>query len=364
MTSAAAYVQLPPLFAGWMNDLFGGPIPDESRATCSDCVMCRPTAESTARHFRPDTKCCTFYPYLSNYSVGGILNDTSPESDFGRATVEARIDAKFGVTPLGLDAPPTFYVLYKNGGNSAFGANRSLRCPHYIEDGGLCGVWRYRNSVCSTWFCQVVRGNIGRDFWSQLLQLLGEIETTLRLWCVDQLDVGNGPLRYLIARNDGKGDVRLTAADLDGESDLALYHQAWGDRWVGRERELYSEAWRLVSALSWSDVLQIAGPKVRSLAHLSREAYADLISESMPNRLRRGSYTVAATEREYIMLHGAGAAPADTLPVLAGVVDILPLFDGRRSTAEVIMIAKRSGTRLSEWAVRQLIDFKILDPAP
>jgi hypothetical protein len=360
MTLPAASVQLPLLAASWMNELFDGPIPDESRATCSDCVMCRSTGEHGGRRFRPDTKCCTFIPRLPNYTVGGILHDTSPETDFGRATVEARISSKVGVTPLGVDAPPTFKVLYSHG-RDAFGGNRALRCPHYIEQGGLCGIWRYRNAICSTWYCQVVRGTVSRAFWHNLLGLLGEVESALALWCAEQLDVGSAPLAHLLRTMDQK-DERLTAADMDNQSDPASYRTAWGDRWIDREHEYYLAAWQLVSPLSWPDVLTIAGPRVRAMARLSRDAYADLVSEVIPDRLRRGSFSVTVTRHEYVLLQGAGSL--DSLAVLTGVVDILPLFDGQRPTSEAMTLAKHAGTRLSNWAVRQLVDFKILVPAP
>jgi hypothetical protein len=322
--------------------------------------MCRSTG-SSGKRFRPDTKCCSFFPYLPNYTVGGILCDTSSEAQIGRATVEARIDARIAVTPLGISPPPTYSLLYAHA-SAAFGVSRTLRCPHFVEEGGLCGIWRYRNSVCSTYFCQVVRGRVGRAFWQHLQALLGEIESTLKLWCVEQLDLGSAPLKRLLASADARQDGQLTAADIDNQSDPGLYRQTWGDRWFGRERELYTESWRLVSALSWSDVSTLAGPKLRSLARMSREAYADLVSEALPDRLRRGSFSVTATEREYVILQGTGST--DQLLVLPRVVDVLPLFDGQRSTAEVRTLVKHSGIRISDWVVRQLVDFEILVPAP
>ncbi len=101
--------------------------------------MCRPSPETGVAPFRPDVKCCSFFPHLPNFAVGGILNDTSPETDIGRHSVEARIAAKVGVTPFGLDAPATYALLYAQA-DHAFGVARGLRCPHYIEAGGLCGI--------------------------------------------------------------------------------------------------------------------------------------------------------------------------------------------------------------------------------
>jgi hypothetical protein len=351
-------VQMPPQVADWLNDLFGGPIPDESRATCASCVMCRPTRDASAQRFRPDVKCCGFFPRLSNFTVGAILSDTSPETDIGRASVEARIDAKSGVTPLGLDWPAKYALLYTHADN-AFGHSRTMRCPHYIEDGGLCGIWRYRNSTCSTYYCQVVRGSVGREFWDRLKNLLREIESALEIWCIEQLDIESQPLQQLLASRPEVGhQQRVTAWDLDGESDPSHYRHVWGDTWIGRERQFYRESARLVSALSLSDVLAIAGPRVRLNARLSRETYDNLISEHIPERLRWGRFGVIQERGDLRVLQGLGSK--DQLVVLARVVDILSLFDGQRSTTEAKEEAKRSGVRMSDWVLQQLIDFRIL----
>jgi len=52
---------LPPLYAGWIDDLLGGPLPHESEATCEDCAM-RPSgpAAAGALVFAAETKCCTY----------------------------------------------------------------------------------------------------------------------------------------------------------------------------------------------------------------------------------------------------------------------------------------------------------------
>lgn len=358
IATTTASVQLPPLVAKWMHDLFGGPIPEESRATCNDCVMCRRPAKSEAKSFRPDVKCCSFYPHLPNFTVGGVLNDTSPETDAGRASVDVRITDRIGVTPFGLDAPATYTLLYTNADN-AFGISRGLRCPHFVEPGGLCGIWRYRNSICSTYYCQVVRGSVGREFWQRTLHLLSEIEFSLEHWCVEQLDIGSTALAHLlVSRDKAKQPERVTAEDIDRNVDPARYRLAWGDRWIDREREFYMSTARLVSALSWSEILNIAGPRVRLAARLARESYDDLVSDAIPDVLHRGRFGVIDAQDGFVVLQGMGSR--DHLPMLPSVVDVLPLFDGQRSTADVLVEAKRSGVRMSEWTVQQLVDFKIL----
>ena len=150
---------LPPLFAGWMDVLLPGPIPAERNATCDRCAMLPPTPSEgeTGFFYSPSTKCCTYLPELANFLVGRILSDGDPEAAAGRATIEARIAKGVGVTPLALHRTPGTTLLYRASPGSLA---RPSRCaaPHYLEDGGRCGVWRHRESTCATWFCKYGRG--------------------------------------------------------------------------------------------------------------------------------------------------------------------------------------------------------------
>jgi hypothetical protein len=144
---------LPPLYARWMGELLAAPIPRETEATCDDCAMCPRPGERTdgAHFFRPDVKCCSYVPVLHNFLVGLILAETDPAAAAGRATLEARLDARIGATPLALACPPLQRALYRLGAPGAFGQARGLRCPHFLEEGGgRCAIWRHRIAVCPT----------------------------------------------------------------------------------------------------------------------------------------------------------------------------------------------------------------------
>src|SRR5512134_3109981 len=97
---------LPALYAGWFDDLLGSEIPSETRATCHDCAMCESDGDHQNRGsklFNPQSKCCTYLPRLPNFLVGMILKDQDPAMTSGRASVETRLQAGLGVTPLGLE---------------------------------------------------------------------------------------------------------------------------------------------------------------------------------------------------------------------------------------------------------------------
>jgi len=144
-------------------------------------------------------------PELWNYLVGQVLTDEHEDAAWGRATVEARIDRGHIVTPIGLGRSRTFKLLYDTGAAATFGQTRALRCPHYNHDaGGLCGVWRHRESTCATWFCKYVRGAAGQRFWQESVKpLLASIERALSFHCLTASRF-EFPLELLLAAFDGR----------------------------------------------------------------------------------------------------------------------------------------------------------------
>jgi len=356
---------LPPLSAAWADELLHGPIPQETEATCADCAMCLGPQDRghAANFFRPDTKCCTYIPDLPNFLVGRILSDEDPRMAAGRATVEARLHAGIGVTPLGIGRSRVQSLLYDQGTGAAFGRNRTLRCPHYLEQaGGLCGIWRHRNATCATWFCKHGRGAVGARFWRALQALLGTVEVTLSRWCLLELGVNGEALAGLLS--PPRGPLRpdpLEPTEIDGVVDPVRYREIWGNGW-GREREFYEQSARLVTALSWADVLSIAGPEVRLFARLMREAYKALMTETVPHRLVAGSFRVTPTGPDVSRVVSYG--PYDPLAVPTALLDLLPYFDGPPTKEVLRRIQKERGLRLQKALVRKLVDFEILIPPP
>ena len=59
--SQLAEAALPPLYAPWLREVTGGPIPGETKATCDHCVMLpSPGSAPQAVYFHPATKCCAY----------------------------------------------------------------------------------------------------------------------------------------------------------------------------------------------------------------------------------------------------------------------------------------------------------------
>ena len=363
----AAAAQLPSLYHPWIEALLGGVIPAESEATCNTCAMLPELAASSPDSgntffFDPHVKCCTYVPALPNFLVGRILLDLSPEMARGRESVRARIAAGVGVTPLSLAQPPVFATLYRQGGAETFGRAVHLRCPHYLTDTGGCGIWRHRQSVCTTWFCKYVRGAVGQRFWQALRHLLGVVERTLSVHCVRTLAPGPEATQHAASTFYPVSPIRLRALDLDGAPDPGA-RALWG-RCFEHEPAFYEAAARLVGAMGWDEVRRAGGVELELAADVLRAAYGELISGRVPRALHAGTIHMSLVSRDVVELTSYNSYHPLTVP--AALVSVLHVFDGR-PTSKALAAAAEAGVAIDRAVVRQLVDMGVLadaDAAP
>ncbi len=354
---------LPDLYAPWLAALLPAPIPVEARATCRECAMCvgRDGALPTSTYaFRPDVKCCAFEPRLPNFVVGRVLldDDPGPVAQAGRRSVEARLAARAGVTPLGLDRTAMRDLHLRHAVN-AFGNSVALRCPHYVdEDGGLCGIWRHREATCATWFCRFERGQVGFALWQQVKALLQEVERDLALDCALHAGVDARLLTPLLPLDDEPPAQGRDWQELEGAPDPAAYARTWGE-WAGREAELYRRCAERVAGLSWDDVLARCGPRVAARAAAVRAAHARHTDRALPARLRAGAFQVAS-------VRGDGGVRAvtfsafDAIDLPSTLVALLPAFDGRPTDEVLAWLEREHGARIEPGFLRQLVDWGVL----
>lgn len=353
---------LPPLYAGWMDTLLGGPIPEEAQATCDNCAMLpqegRPSAGSG--YFNPGVKCCSYMPLIPNFSVGRILSDDDPAAAHGQDSTRRRMEARDGITPLGLDQSRRYNLLYDH--SVGFGQSPDLLCPHYMSETGGCGIWRNRNSVCSTWFCKFNRGVLGERFWKALEKLLVMIEVDLVWWATAELNPGTRAMRTLLElRERSIARSKLEVAELEGRVDPTLYRQVWGD-WYDREEEFYRKCGELVETLAWEDVLAISKPMARAQAQVLQEEYAALMSEEVPDPLVMGPFSILETNGERTLVRSYRTT--DPLSLSGTLFRILPYFNGRPNEEVVGEIVKKERVFVRPEVLRRLSDYQVLVPRP
>jgi hypothetical protein len=348
-----------------MSELLEGPLPEETEATCKSCAMIDPATAGEAvegalrpdagggGYFDPVAKCCSYLPVIPNFLVGAILNDADGP---GRRSVEARIDARVAVRPLGLDWTPAFAALYHRVGSTAFGRTRSLRCPHQLE-GGLCGIWLHRTAVCATWYCKHVRGGIGGAFWRNGIErLLRAVEADLARHCLVETEIATSAILASLPA-DGREERRaLTDARYDGV-DEELYARMWST-WRGRERAFFQRCAGVVSELAWNDVVAIAGPEVKLLARNTKDLYRAVTSPDLPARIKVGRFRVLGASEDSVRVEAYSEYDPVELP--AELFAVLHAFDGRTTRQVRATLKKDHGIEFEDDFLRMLVDFDIL----
>ncbi len=251
MMTTTVSSKLPPLYHRFFPDFIESEIPAETIATCDDCVFCRQPQNPFI-----NTKCCTYYPEMSNYLIGGLLQD--PGWTEGKNRMHTLIKSRKGVTPYGLIRPKGYDLLDKelrslHPADSGWTKMEveALRCPFY--DKGQCTVWAYREHCCSTHFCFSVGGKKGKQFWSLLNNYLILVEKELSKYALLQL--GWDADKLLLE----KPDCRNILIDNPlGEINDEQYAALWG-AWAGREEQLYAACYEIISQLDLDTFERIMG---------------------------------------------------------------------------------------------------------
>ncbi len=328
---------LPVLYHPLFPEFFRQEVPSETKATCASCTMCASSAQGAvesvdgvSRLFRPDTKCCTYYPRLPNFLVGALLADDSEAMAEGNRRVREKLASRVGVTPQWLSPPARYTFLYRNA-RQFFGRTSSLRCPFYESSQGGCTIWAYREAVCSTFFCKYVAGEDGRKFWMTLKTWLSLAEIQLSRYAVLQLLPD-----YVLSGRDKpeRGPEVLTPEDLD-ERPLPEkeYAALWG-KWAGRESGFYQACFELVRALSAQDVERLLGLDGSIELRRLEKHLRDAVAPELPGTLKLNpEVTVKWLPDGSVALGAYNELDAVALPGVA--YELLVQFTGREPVERV-----------------------------
>jgi Fe-S-cluster containining protein len=243
MATETFFDLLPAVYRELFPPFFAREAIHEDKATCSDCAMCNkagPVGDGLA-YFRPDTKCCTFQPRLPNFLVGAVLRDGDPALAEGARRIRARIAQRIGVTPQWLAPGRKYSLLLEASRSTSFGRSTALRCSFFEPDGGLCTIWKHRESACSTFFCKHRGGLDGKNFWVALETWLGRVERRLSAHALEVI----GPELNEPAYPPGV----LTVEDLEDRAPSEEAYAAYWGAWLGREAELYAQCHEVIAAL-------------------------------------------------------------------------------------------------------------------
>ena len=346
----------PAVYGPLLPELFDRPEIRETRATCGDCAMC--DKGSAQRHltslFRPDLKCCTYHPTLPNYLVGAVLDDG--EHADGCRRMREKIAARIGVTPEWIASPRKYRVLWEAGHVRGYGQSEALVCPYLDREGGLCTIWKHRESVCATFFCKHDRGAADQSFWMAVKAYFFHVERVLakyaaRSVCEDAAEPG-------IPR------LTLTVEDLadrpPGDEEYARYWRGW----VGREEAFYVECHRRIGSLSAKDfetIVHESGGREILAAVSSR--YESVASPTLANRLAlNGKMRVVPSEGGVV---ATTYSRHDPVVLTQTVYDVLREVRPDETVAEAIERLRRDrGLEVPEVLLLRMQQFEVMVSPP
>jgi hypothetical protein len=343
---------LPALYRSLLPEFFLTPAPPEEKATCASCAMCPPVAtppEAVRSYFRPDTKCCTYHPRLPNYLVGGLLADERSDVSEGRRRVQQVIAGGIGVTPCWVAPPRKTRILYNAARRDSFGRSLVLRCPYYQTDGGLCTIWRWRETDCSTFFCKYSAGADGQTFWRSLNGYLHEVQSRLAQAAVAAVAPG---LEEPEVEPGG-----MTLEDLEDRRPDA-YPSFWG-AWQGREEAFYRGCHDHVAGLDRAAVEAIAGDEGRARLARVIDSHGRMVEPLLPERLMLDLDLVTQATPGGVLV--ATYCDYDPLVLSVPLHEVLRQFTDRETVAETrARLLAEDGTEIPDDLLVMLHQMRVL----
>lgn len=189
-------------------------------------------------------KCCTYFPYLPNFSLGALteekMNEALPQGI---------------LLPVGLFPSPGQQNLIEELGAEGFGRKVELLCPFFSAKENQCSIWAQRPGVCTSYFCKSDLGKSGLSFWGDVEKYLNHFEWKLACEVIFQMGMTENELAYCQG-----------AIDTETEEDEQEYfvQAAWG-KWANNKFKFYQEANRVALTISPEKIGEILDPEFLDL---------------------------------------------------------------------------------------------------
>lgn len=354
--------KIPGIYYKFLPNELAQEIPDETLATCGDCIMVQPAGDqgpcSEFAYFSKETKCCTFYPTLPNYLVGGLLGDEDPLNKEGIEKVRQIITGRNGITPHGIFPPRKYWMLYQKGKN-IFGKAKTMRCPYYDTKNNNCSVWKYRAVICSTYFCKHACGVEGRAFWDSVQDYLRFVENILTKYVLRETGwppeaVIEGSIEKYFS---GKVEELSLAEVEDAPLPPSKYSTLW-EGWQGREAEFYKRAFEIVNQLDREKFKAIAGYASDINLGLINKRLTESWNTPVPDLLRKNPklkvYPAGGQKVKII-------SPGGMFELSKEIFNLLDVFDGSISNGKADkVLQEKHKIKLSKELLANLYQNRIL----
>ncbi len=240
-----------PFYARWFGTFFPDTAPEEPLSTCSNCSMvgCTSKESKDPGPFDPNLKCCTYFPFLPNFSIATLVHDRNAA---GMKLLEsAPVDGV--LTPLGLF--PDGNRRFRQSESDDFGRDPKLKCP--FLSAGRCQIWNQRPSVCVSYHCLSTQKDIGFQYWWTHEQLGNQLEWILAheiLWRIGFTEEETGAM--IEAAQDGQDENDIDAC--------------WFE-WKGRKAELFDKIREVALTITPEELRSLAGDEGLMLSNDLKE---------------------------------------------------------------------------------------------
>ncbi len=231
----------------------------EHKATCQSCLMARPVATRPGATrdpgvFSESLKCCTYFPYIPNFSLGAFA-----ENDFAKA-------ASAGILlPVGLYPSVAYQERKAKAVRLSFGQQADLLCPFFNQNQNSCGIWSLRPGVCTSYFCQSDRGAEGLKLWSEIEDYLNQFEWTLAKRVFEDLGFSENELAF------GRAAISL---ETEQDERQFFIEAAWGTH-LGKENEFYKRARAMALSYTAQQLESILGSPLIESEEFIRQKITD-----------------------------------------------------------------------------------------
>lgn len=225
----------------------------ETKINCAHCTMVVPPQNETLRDqgpFDPKLKCCTYSPFLPNFTVGALLSRKSLDPF-------ARLGTRSLITPLG-------FVPKQSVDSDEFGKDLKSACGFLNLEAGTCAIWSMRPSVCASYHCVSSAGARGLAYWQKIEELGNLIEWTLAHESLWQLGFTQDETDEMVKAST------FEIEDVSENEQSALIRASWQE-WSGRERELFARAYELAKGVSSESLRHSLGERGESLVSEIRD---------------------------------------------------------------------------------------------
>ncbi|HVK60576.1 MAG TPA: hypothetical protein VM432_03450 [Bdellovibrionales bacterium] len=222
-------------YARWFGPFFPE-APKEPLATCSNCAMvgCRSEKSRDPGPFSPDLKCCTYFPYLPNFSIAELLaKKSSTALSLLKSAPQDGVLVPLGLFPIGDRR-------FRQAESDDFGRDPRLACPFLSE--GSCQIWEQRPTVCASYHCFSVQAEKGLEYWWTNEQLGNQLEWVLA-----------HEILWRIGFTDDDTNAMIEAAQ-DGEG----IEETWGE-WRNRKAELFAKMREVALTITPDEIADLAG---------------------------------------------------------------------------------------------------------